>query len=489
MPETKKKRKPVPKGKKAHRRKKKKTSSWWAWPVSIIMIAILAVIGQAALEQKENYRIFQELRYTVDDDTFYPGVKIDGVDVAGRTLYEVLSSRRSYENSLKENLSVTLVYGDQQWRVVADDLDYQTDYEAVIRRAYQLGREGTMRERYDTIHQLANEGVDIPVSYSYDVSILRTITDEIAQSLSIPMVNANVKGFDIATFEFSFTDESAGQTVNADRLYEQALTALKSSNPGETVIVECTAVQPSVRKSDLVGKFGKVASYHTSCYGSNDNRIDNIRLALSELDGICVMPGETFSFNDTLGQRTAEKGYKKAGAFVDGLLAEELGGGICQVSTTLFNAVVRADMTITKRNAHSRPVGYVDKGADAAVSWPNQDFQFTNETDYPIFLHTYMYNRENDLAIEVYGKKLDNGMSIEIEAYVTETLQPGEDTYEYVYSLAPGEEDVVEKARKGYRTEAYKIYYDANDREIRRELLCKSLYKASGAVIEVGILR
>jgi len=470
----------------AQSRRKKKKTAWWCWPVTLIMLTILSGVGLFAAFEMKNYEEFRMMREKVSFEGFHQGVSIDGVNVGGKQQGEILMDIRSQEENIRNQLSLTLVCGDQTWRITADDLDYQSDYENVIGQAYKLGRDGTVRERYNAIHQLNQSGASFSITRGYDPGLLRIITDQIAEELSYDAISATVADFDPYSLKFKFTSAAKGRYVDADQLYNSALSAIQSGVGGQTIAISQQVIEPKVTRTELEDSFGKITEAKTSTSGSNKNRLTNIETALKALNGLCIEPGMTFSFNTTVGQRTAERGYKMAGAIADGLMTEELGGGICQVSTTLFNAVVKADLTITERQPHSRPVAYVDEGKDAAVSWPNQDFKFTNNTDFPVYIVAGLNDTKNRCIISIFGQRLPDGQSIVVEAEVTEKLLPEEDRYIYTTDLPTGTKELVEKAREGCRATAYKIYLNAAGDEIRREVLCNSLYKAAGATYRVG---
>ena len=470
----------------AQKKRKKQQTAWWCWPVTIIMLVILSAVGLVVSSEMRNYEEFKAMRAMVSFDGFHQGVSIDGVDVGGRQQGEILMSMRNQEEAIRNQLSLTLVCGDRNWKIVADDLDYQSDYENIVGQAYKLGRDGSVRDRYNAIAKLNQSGASFSVTRGYDLSLLRIITDQIAAELTYPAIDATVSKFDASSLKFEFTSAAKGRYVDAEQLYASALAAIQSGAGGQTIAISQEIVEPRVTRTELEDSFGKITEARTSTSGSNKNRLTNIELALKTLNGVCIEPGMTFSFNSIIGQRTRERGYKMAGAFVDGLMAEELGGGICQVSTTLFNAVVKADLEIAERQPHSRPVGYVDEGKDAAVSWPNQDFKFTNNTDFPVYLVAGMNETKNRCIISVYGRQLPDGQSIVIESHVTETLVPEDDRYIYTTDLPTGTKELVEQAREGYKATAYKIYLDASGEEIRREVLCNSRYNAAGAVYKVG---
>ncbi len=152
-----------------------------------------------------------------------------------------------------------------------------------------------------------------------------------------------------------------------------------------------------------VNRIGYYATYFNS---NNRERSHNILLASEAINNHVVFPGETFSFNKVVGKRTREKGYKRAPVIVKGELSEDIGGGICQISSTLYNAVDKAGLTITERYSHSKRVGYVPSGRDATVSWYGPDFRFTNKYNQPILIRSNVYG--GTVRILVYSSDAIN---------------------------------------------------------------------------------
>ena len=158
---------------------------------------------------------------------------------------------------------------------------------------------------------------------------------------------------------------------------------------------------------------------------------------------------------------------------------------MCQVSTTLYNAAVKADLEIIERRPHSRVSDYVPIGLDAAVNWPSQDFKFKNTSDYPIFIVAEFADQK--LTFKIYGKQLDDGVYIKLESEKTETIAAPEGVKEKNDpTILAGSEPKLEKARDGAKAISYKVYYDKNDNEIKREVLAKSTYPASQAILRIG---
>jgi vancomycin resistance protein YoaR len=142
-----------------------------------------------------------------------------------------------------------------------------------------------------------------------------------------------------------------------------------------------------VNKPGNTSNSATIGSYATTLLDKDPDRINNIEIAIDEINGYTLQPGEVFSFNAIVGKRKAEKGYEKAKIIVNGKSKEGLGGGICQLSSTLYNAVRKADLEILERHSHSKPVPYVLKGQDAAVNYGTEDFKFRNSNDYPITIY------------------------------------------------------------------------------------------------------
>ena len=196
--------------------------------------------------------------------------------------------------------------------------------------------------------------------------------------------------------------------AEAERLWEQAGILEKISVPIELVEPEITA--ESLREVLFHDKLGDCLTY---LFGSSANRISNIRVACSKFDGYVLQPGETFSYNEVVGERTAEAGFKYAPAYEGNTHVDQLGGGICQVSSTLYNAVLYANLEINERSCHNMTVAYLPKGLDATVSWGGPEFVFTNNRDYPIKLKAWVDDRGRELTIEVWGTDVD-GVTVDL---------------------------------------------------------------------------
>jgi vancomycin resistance protein YoaR len=465
-------------------RRKKARQCWWAAPVSAALACTLLVVGMYCADRLGDYRVFLQKRALIDRATFYPGITVQGVDVSDMEYKAAFSHFQALDQQEEAAYFVELAYEGQTWTLEADAFGYQSDYRQILESAWAVGRYGSFEERYEIAARTAGAwSRDYQITRSIDETRLLNVLTPIAQSLSQPGSDARVRGFSTSKLAFSFEEGSVGHVVDAQKLLAQVLE--KVDQGGGRLEIVRDEIRPPLTAEELARKFGQIATATTDASFSTKNRLTNIKLACETLNGMVLQPGEMFSFNKALGERTTKKGYKPAGALENGLTTQQVGGGICQVSTTLFNAVAKADLKIDDRSPHSRPSSYVDLGKDAAVNWPNQDFKFTNSTEYPVYIVATV-TKDKRVTISLYGKRLDNGVSIKIVSKRTGVSNPGSERIIQDPSLMPGERVVVEKARKGYTAETYKVYYDANDSEIDRKRLFKSSYRSAGAVVRVG---
>lgn len=206
---------------------------------------------------------------------------------------------------------------------------------------------------------------------------------------------------------------------------------LKKAKEGTVLHVPLEITLPDVSTEDIEAlPYLDLLGTYTTYGGGTDNRITNLKLAAAACDGVEIQPGQTFSYNDTLGPRTEERGYKEATVIVGGEHAQDIGGGICQISTTLFMACLQSDLTIVERHNHAARIDYVEDGLDAAVVWGNQDFRFQNNTSYPIKITASYDEKEEKVTVSIYGTKENNN---QVEISTEHTSENTCWTYRSVY--------------------------------------------------------
>lgn len=257
-------------------------------------------------------------------------------------------------------------------------------------------------EIFTMITDALNEGNYSELEYQYK-------TDDTAGSFDMNKLHdevyAEAKDASYNTATGDVTESVTGVDFNVDdaqKLYDSAAA-------GATVEIPVTVTEPKISTDDLNSKLftDKLGTQTTSFKSSSSNRVNNISLAAKKIDGVILNPGDEFSYNETVGQRTESAGFKKAGAYANGKVVQELGGGICQVSSTLYCAALYANLKITDRTCHYFPVDYLPSGLDATVSWKTPDFKFKNDRDYPIKLVAKCDTSQKTLTVEIWGTNTD----------------------------------------------------------------------------------
>lgn len=223
----------------------------------------------------------------------------------------------------------------------------------------------------------------------------------------------------------------------------------------------------------------ELARGKTSFNADNVGRTTNVLLATEACDGVVLLPGDTFSYNDTVGPRTYERGFKDAIVYVGTSAEAGVGGGICQVSSTLYYTVLRADLKIVERHAHSRIVTYVPLGEDATVAWGSKDFKFRNDTDFPIRVETS--HTRSTLTVRIVGTQTVAGKEIKMDTTVL-SKNPFEVVHETDKTLPVGTTKVKSNGYTGYVTETYRVVY-VNGKEVSRTFENKSTYTRYDKVI------
>ena len=444
------------------------------------------VNGSVIMKDQDAIDAFNSWRSVLDTGRIYDGVFIDGVHVGGMTREEAAQAVYGVPGGEGSSFAIGVNVGEYTWSIDSGNVPLYRNVDEVVAQAYAIGRGNTdairgtgvtpFKQRLNTVQQTLQQPVGLYTVTTYDRETVRSMVDGIAQSINREPVNASVAAFDQSTKRFTFNSDESGVYIDADAIYQEVTQWLDSGVYSGTIRVEPQVVLASVTKAELMNRFGLISSFTTKKTG-NTNRTTNIALSAEAINGTTVLPGETFSFNAATGQRTEAKGYRPAAAIAGGETFDEIGGGVCQTSTTLFNAVVRANLTIVTRKPHAWPSDYVPKGEDATVNWPNLDFKFRNDTDWPIFIVARCDKSNKTVTTEIYGMSLGDGATIDLESEVVYTKEPPSETL-YVYNpeLEYGTEKQTVKPRTGYRVETYKVYYQSGQ-EVGRELLHTSDYK------------
>ena len=293
-------------------------------------------------------------------------------------------------------------------------------------------------------------------TYSLDLSNMDdAIKGEIAnmaKKWNVAPKNGSIAGFDKASGSFIYDGEASGTKIDEDTLFNDIKTAIEQKNFKININVKSQKVDAEISEAKAKEMY-KVIGTFTTTTTTNKDRNTNIGLAVSALDGRILAPGEEFSFNNTTGNRTLERGYKPAGAYLNGVLVEEPGGGVCQVSSTLYNAVVFSGLQTTERHAHSFEPSYVTPGEDAMVSYDGYagpDMKFVNSSDTAIAIRAKLVDQK--LTVSIVGIPiLKEGEKISMSSKKMSEYESPQTVYEEDPNMATGVEQTIQKGTKGSR--------------------------------------
>ena len=395
--------------------------------IAVVMVAAIAVTCVVLLnqhqEQQQQEHVQEVNKVLENTDTFFDGITVQGVDVSGMTMEEATAAVTAVEASARPTIQLTMTYNGQNYVYDTDRFGFTYDTAQILEKAYAIGRTGTSEECYDAVQDLKEN----PVSYSITATLaeesVQAVVDDVAAQINVPMVNARAVGVDFSksgSDRFQFAEGTSGLAVDTNDLKAKADAALAKEDKVATLQVVANEVAPTLTVADMQPYVQKICSFSTRSTNTSAGN-HNMALALSFCNGTIVNPGETFSFCQTTGNSTnGSLGYVEAGVILNGKSDTDYGGGICQASTTLYGAVLRADLTIVERHNHSWPSSYVPIGQDAAVSYPGTDFQFRNDTNVPVFIQAGMSGRT--LTVTLYGYKSTEYDYITISSQKTGTM-------------------------------------------------------------------
>lgn len=508
--------------------KTEKRGSKRPWMIAVVIAAVL-VAAYLAL-----------CAYAGSLDTFYPNRHINGIDVGGLTVSEAQSALETRlpaqtiilvneERQLQTTLTVAeLGYtaesfaGDAQFWM---DAERDTPFlrrgwaylatlsghwpggahwpdmnEAVLTKTVARLTEVLTEPPADTSGELDGQTLRITKAHDgYAPESLRPLLSDIASysqsGYTIPVTLETLPARDLTAQQLhdrlhgemknASYDAASGSIVpeqfGADFDVAAAQTALDGAAPGETVSVPAVIEEPEVTASDLkMLLFRDVLGEARTHVSGSAGRIGNVKLSAKLINGIVLNSGDTFSYNDSVGKRTEARGFKPAPAYVKGETVDEVGGGICQTSSTLYLACLLSNMEITERYAHRYVPAYIDWGMDATVSWGGPDYKFTNNTLYPVKIVTE-YSK-GYLTIKLLGTNID-GIRVKMTNEVL-SKTPWETVYQEDSTMAPGSPDVVKVTPyTGYKVKTYQTIYDKNGSVIDSHFEAASDYKVRNKVV------
>lgn len=423
-------------------------------------------------------------------ERFYENTSINGINVGGMNVAEAENVVLADMLESRKEIEIELISGNNSWTLSGNDFEVTSKIQPQIKALAKYGRSGNFFQNLFQGKKIKEEGKDFSISYSNILGNLNEKLDDIVQEVEHDAVAASLV-FQPDEEEVFKVDK--GQTtilVNRDALMRKVDEKLKTSKKirVEIPIIE---IENNIDTEALKNSVIMRSTFSTNYASSGAARKNNIKTALAAFNGMIVQPGQTISFNETTGARTEEKGYKNAHIIVNGVYVDGVGGGVCQASTTLYNALLLADVEILSVNHHSLPASYVPLSFDAMVSGNYSDLVFKNNLDNAIYIKTAC--TDTTVTVEIYGQKFDDGISIKRRAELVKVLPHNGDKIvadskgEYENKiLYKGEYYRLKYPREGYESKGFLQYYKngelLEEKEIRHDF-----YAAQDGVVMEGV--
>lgn len=477
----------------------------------------------------------------INNENIISGVTINEIQVQGLSKEE---AKNLLEKKIEEkkNNEIKVYVNEEVQAILLSQIELAYDVEKAVEDAFQVGRgKNIFINNFNILKsQILGNNIDLNVTYNDELlnNIVQDIKNKIPNAVIQPsyciegeelIITTGTKGLTIdgnvlknkiiQTINLNLVEDIKIQTflvepedINIEQIYSEVYTEVQDAyyttkpfkvypevkgidfnieeareilkEQKEEYIIKLIITQPQKTTSDIgTEAFPDLLSTFSTRYdATNKTRTTNLQVAVNKINGVVVMPGETFSYNKTLGKRTYEAGYRDAAGYAGGKVVQMIGGGICQISSTLYDAVVYANLDIVERHNHAFTTSYVGAGKDATVVYGSLDFRFKNSRNYPIKIVSSL---QNGIAkVSIYGIKEETEYDVEIVTTILNYI-PYNVIYENDSSLASGTERVTQNGQKGCKSITYKIL-KLNGKEVSRSVLSTDTYSAMNKYISRG---
>lgn len=419
------------------------------------------------------------------EEMILKGVYVEDLSLEGKTLEQATRMVEDYVTDLCNTKITLITVGDNEIQITPSDVGFVWSNPEIVEEAYELGRKGNIVQRYKIAKDLEHESKIFPLEFQCDQELIRHI---LADQCSV--YNKSAKDATLIRDEggFVIVPGENGEVVDEDAsltlLNDFFCTEWDGTEDTVTLTIQTDTsrgTEEELRKvKDVLGTF------QTSFQTSGSSRSENVRNGCRLIDGITLYPGDEFSTYDVVAPFSQANGYYLAGSYLNGQVVDSLGGGICQVSTTLYNAVLLSELEVTERHNHSMIVTYVDPSADAAISESaGKDFRFVNNTNAPIYIEGYT-TEDKQIVFTIYGEETRAaGHEVSYESEIISKTYPDTEVIYTDPSLPVGSVS-VQSAHIGYKANLWKVVRE-NGEEVSREMVNSSVYKMSPRSATVGV--
>ncbi|MFL0266728.1 VanW family protein [Candidatus Clostridium radicumherbarum] len=444
--------------------------------VNIILLEF--ILSSTGILAGYGYKLYEENKKW--DMLLYPGIKIEGIDVGGKSKEECLNivQAKLSESVLREKS--ILKTKDKTFEIENSKIIDKFNIDAAVTEALDFTKSMDPLKK----HYLIKNGVqkEYKVDVTYNKTELNNLLKTIEKEINKDPINASII-IDPTDTKITYYEGKDGIKVKTAELENNIKDSLlNNTNEDSSIKIPTAEVMPALTSDHLTNINSIISSFSTYYAESSYQRSNNIKLAASFINGKILMPGETFSFNDTVGERTKERGFLEAPVIVDNKVESGFGGGICQVSSTLYNAVLLAGMNATERTHHTLPSAYVKLGMDATVDWNNIDFKFKNTLEYPLLID--MSAKDGVLKVNLLSNSEASKKKYLLKNDIYETINSST-TLVNDSNLAIGSNKVVQNSYTGFKVKVIRSTYD-DGKLVSSEVISNDYYSPVNGVIKVG---
>ncbi|WP_024614795.1 VanW family protein [Clostridium sp. Ade.TY] len=442
--------------------------------IGITALASMMIIGGIAYGVSANNAINEW------SNKIYPNVFIKEINVGGMTKEEAKNAlNNNYTKNIGNKEIIVNIKGkDKEFEANYSEISPKYDVDKAIDEAFNYGKDSNFFKKNSLIKNKKNYKQEIQLNFTYNNKKLTSLEDKIVKKFTILPKDATIS----INGKILITPEKVGYGVDKKELDNKFKEELNGDIGNETkIVVEEKEVMPKVTKKELSKIDGVMGEFTTSYQSSDSNRATNIQVVTNFVDGTVLMPGEEFSYSET--SQKDKSLYKEGNAYINNQVVKDIGGGICQVSTTLYRAVMKANIRSTERYNHSLTVGYSKPGLDATVAWGYLDYKFKNPYDFPIYIKGITHNKM--VTFKIYGD-VDGlkGRTYDMTNEVLRVINPTEEIIKDP-NLEEGKRIVESNGQTGYVARGYQLTYE-NGQLIKKELVSTDNYAMVPRKVRVG---
>lgn len=415
------------------------------------------------------------------DDRICNGVRIETVDVSGMTEEEAHIAVDGFITGLAGRTLEVDVNG-KKVTTSMERIGFTCSSSEAIDKALLLGKQGNIFKNYAELKKIASEGTVYHLSYSYSEKKLKKFVSGDCNKKCTSAKNSKIK---MKNGKLMYTEARQGVTIDVDATVGNIKKALEEQEDEDVVKVAATVTleEPSVTKELASRCKDKLGGFSTEYNQWNVSRSKNVANAARLINGSVVYPGETFSVHDAISPMTEKNGYYAAPSYSNGQVVDSIGGGVCQVSTTLYNAVLKAELEVIERSPHSMLVSYVRPSMDAAIAGDYKDFKFRNNTDVPIYIEGAADS--GTIYFRIYGEETrSEDRMVSFESETLEVIQPGADKVTYDQTKPSSYVSVTQEAHQGCKAVLWKIVTENG--KTKKTQVNSSTYQAEPRYVTKG---